>query len=263
MKLIAISFLILLCSIISVQATSVTYQPLIGNFEIVEFDDFGMVTNLKNANLTIRCVEGSGSASVKLTKEGDASISINSPTLGIPSLSAGESYTAVVRISNLQNLESQDFTITATVSNSIGSVTDNAVSSGTALKYTSQPTYLNVETLYKGQPINGLEITINYFDYSQTKETSTFHGQGTAQFDLETSADIEDVEVFFEGNAVYYPVSTDIDVEGGSEETVTFNLDKIGESNEEQGGYWEMVAVILGMFAMITILGVVYIRRKK
>jgi len=39
-------------------------------------------------------------------------------------------------------------------------------------------------------------------------------------------------------------------------------LNKINESNEDNG-YWELVLLVLGFGAMATILGLVYITRKK
>lgn len=238
----------------------VTWEPQLGNFDIIEFDNLGEITNIKSVNLTINCVEGAGSVIIKLKTDPVVPLSFT-PTFGIPSMEAGDNYTTTITVQNLGTEITQDFFLIATVENSFGTVTDNATSSGTILKKTGVPTYLYVSTKCKGEAINNLPITIEYFDYTQTKTTG-LNGAGLVKFDLETSADIT-TKVIFEGNDVYESASTTVTVLGGEEKTITFDLDKLGGSTDEGTGNWEMVAVVLGLGAMATILGVVYLLRKK
>jgi len=257
---IAIIPLILLSTWVISSVYCVTWEPQLGNFDIIEFDNLGEITNIKTVNLTICCVEGSGSVTIKLKTDPIVPLSFI-PTFGIPSMEAGDNYTKTITVQNLGTETTRDFVLIATVEDSFGTVTDNATSSGTILKKTGVPTYLYVSTKCRGDTINNLPITIEYFDYTQTKNTG-LNGAGLVKFDLETSADIT-TKVIFEGNDVYESASTTVTVLGGEEKTITFDLNKLDGSTDEGNSNWEIVVLVLGIGAMATILGVVYLLRKR
>lgn len=234
-----------------------TVQSQEANFEISEFEDLGMITRSKSVSLTIHC-KVSGQASLEFTTEPSVPLSFT-PAYQTPPIEAGETRVYVIGVLNLGTETTRDFILIATLKDRYGAFIENATSSGTILKKTGAPTYLNVVTMNEGKGVNNLPITIEYFDYTQTKSTG-LQGSGEVQFDLETSADIN-AKVIFEGNQDYESASTTVTVIGGEEKTITFNLDKMGDSTENSN--LEMVAMVLGLGAMVTILGVVYLLRKK
>jgi len=82
-------------------ADTIVWQPQVANFEITDFPDFGDIANVKSNHITIKCVDGAGSAQVKFTKSpDDAPISIT-PASGTPRLETGESYTLDFDVQNL------------------------------------------------------------------------------------------------------------------------------------------------------------------
>lgn len=240
-------------------ADTIVWQPQVANFEITSFPDFGDVVNIRSNSLTVKCVEGAGSATVSFTKDpADAPISIT-PAMGVPRLEVGESYTLDFDVQNLGTTQKIEGEIIAEVSNVLGSVTDTATAHFTLLEKTGATTIVHVVTQYDGEPISNLAVMIEYAGTSQTKTTG-IDGLGTATFNLGTSSDVT-VTASYGGNNVYRPKTKSVKVSGGSETTITLNLVTYDEPVPEEFD-WILWLVIGCVVAVISVALIVYAYRR-
>lgn len=242
-------------------ADTIVWQPQVANFQITSFPNFGDITDTKTGTITIQCVAGTGSAQVSFTKNpSDTPISVT-PTIGTPILTAGQSHTLTFTLTNLGTPSTRDFSITASVKNSLGSVTDTATATGRVLEKTGATTIVHVVTEFEGEPISNLPVMIEYAGTSQTKTTG-LDGLGTATFNLGTSSDVT-VKASFAGNGIYKPASKTVSVSGGSEKTVTLALTKDDPATDDGWGLdWSLVVLVLGV-SMIAVFGMYGLRRKR
>jgi len=240
-------------------ADTIVWQPQVANFEITSFPDFGDITDTRTASITIKCLEGTGSATITLTKDPTDTPASFTPTLGTQTLTTGQSQTLNFDILNLGTSTTKTFTINAQVKNSLGSVTDTASASGRLLQKTGATTILHVITQFEGKPISDLPVMIEYSGTSQTKTTG-LDGLGTATFNLGTSADIS-VKATFAGNAVYQPASKTTTVSGGSEKTLTLALTKHDITPPPYD--WTTILLLLAVGVALILLGMYYFRGKK
>ena len=125
------------------------------------------------------------------------------------------------------------------------------------MKKTGESTFITVVTEYNNQTIDNLPIRIEYFDYSQTGFTGS-NNNGSVRFDFETSADIRAL-VIFVGNDFYLADAKTLMVYGGHEETVTFELNKINDSLEENMDNWESNTLIFVLIIGVIFVGIVLI----
>ena len=248
-----IPFLFFLCCLVISNGLCMNVQPQVAKFEIIGFEDLNEITNTKTVNLTISCVDGSGSGSVQLTTDpSDVPLGF-APILEIPSMEVGDTSTLTIRVQNLGTPANQDFILNAVVKNDLNLFCDNALTRGTLLKRTRESTFITVVTKYNGTLMNGLPIKIKYFDYFQTGFTGSSNN-GSVRFDFETSADVR-TEVIFVGNDIYMPAVNTITVYGEHEETVTLDLNKINDSKEENRGNLEYTALIFGLIIAAIYVG--------
>jgi len=231
-------------------ADTIVWNPQVADFKITSFPDFGQVVDIKSSSITVQCVAGSGSARIDFTKSANAPISIT-PALYTPALSAGESYTYNFNIQNLGTPTDTDFSITASVSNVLGTVTDTATAYGTAMAKTGATTIVHVITEDGSKPISNLAVTIEYAGTSQTKTTG-LDGLGTATFNLGTSSTVS-VKACFAGNVLYKPVSATATVSGGTEKTIRLALVK--DIAPPTSSDWTLVilALALGGIGLATV----------
>jgi len=207
----------------------------------------------------IKCLEGTGSATITLTKDPTDAPASFTPTLGTQTLTTGQSQTLNFNILNLGTPEDQDFSIIASVKNSLGSVTDTATAHGRLLKKTGATTILHVITQFEGKPISNLPVMIEYSGTSQTKTTG-LDGLGTVTFNLGTSADTS-VKATFAGNAVYQPASKTTTVSGGSEKTLTLFLTKHDITPSPYD--WTTILLVLAVGVGLILFGMYYFRGKR
>lgn len=232
-------------------ADTIVWQPQVANFEITSFPDFGDVANIRSSSITIKCVEGAGSAQVAFTKSPhDAPVSVT-PVFGTDRLETGDSVKIPFDIQNLGTPSSMDFSITAEVKNVLGSVTDTATASGRLLEKTGATTIVHVITQYDEKPISNLAVMLEYAGTSQVKTTG-LDGLGTATFNLGTSADVS-VTASFAGNALYLPKTKTVNVQGGTETTIYLNLLMEGESEPTDLWLWIIVAIIIIVVVAVAI----------
>jgi len=232
-------------------ADTIVWQPQVGGFEITSFPDFGDIADSRFNTLTVKCIGGAGTATVRFYKEpNDLPLAIT-PTMGTPRLETGESYTLDFDVLNLGTPESRDGSITAKVSNSLGEVTDTATATLTLLKKTGASTIVHVTTEYEGEPVSDLAVTILYAGDSQTKTTG-LDGLGVATFNLGTSADVT-VTANFGGNSVYRAATETQKVSGGSESTITLKLYKVDEAVPEEFDWLFWLAMSLIVLAIVAV----------
>jgi hypothetical protein len=116
---------------------ALTYQPMVGDFRIAKIDQIGEINDTKEITITITCIEGEGSGQIRFTTDPETiPLSINPPTNGF-SLTNGESTTLNFELKNLGATENKPFTITAKITNSLGTTTDNKTATGTLLDQTT------------------------------------------------------------------------------------------------------------------------------
>lgn len=242
-------------------ADTIVWNPQVAKFTITDFPDFGDVYDIKPHSMTIQCIEGEGSGRVEFTKSVGASISII-PGFYIPRLEAGDSYIAEFNVQNLGTETTVPFSVTATLYNVIGTVTNTATAYGNLMEKTGAATVVHVITLDGDNPVSNLPVTIYYAGTSQTKTTG-LNGPGIVTFDLGTSADVS-VRAEFAGNALYKSASKIVSVNGGSEATITLELvkDFVPDPPTEDDD-WTTVALMLGLAGMATIFGMYMLRRKR
>jgi len=239
-------------------ADTIVWQPQVANFQITSFPDFGDVVDQKSNSITVKCVDGAGSAQVRFTKNpSDLPVSIT-PTVGTPRLETGESYTIDFDVLNLGTPETVEGEIIAKVSNSLGEVTDTETSFIRLLKKTGASTIVHVITEYDGEPISNLPVMVQYAGTSQTKTTG-LDGIGVATFNLGTSSDVT-VTASYAGNNVYRPKTKSVKVSGGSETTITLNLVTYDEASPEEFDW--VLWLVVGCVAVVAVAVVVYAYRR-
>ena len=240
-------------------ADTIVWQIQTAKFEIVSFPDFGDITDMRTASITVKCTEGTGSGQIEFVKNpSNAPVSFT-PIQGIPIMKAGDApYTINFDITCLGTPTKIPFSITAIAKNYLGE-TARATASGQQLVKTGATTIVHVVTEFEGDPISNLPVMIEYAGTSQTKTTG-LDGLGTATFNLGTSSDVN-VKASFAGNGIYKPASKTVSVSGGSEKTVTLALTK-DDSVTPPGWDWSLVVMVLGA-SMIAVFGLYGLRRKR
>ena len=242
-------------------ADTIVWQPQIANFEITSLSDFGEIASTKQGSITVACTAGTGSAQVRFTKTpSDTPVSVV-PTLGTPVLSAGESVTLDFELLNLGTSTDREFSITATVYNSLGSATDTETATGTLLMKTGVTTILHVVTEFEGEAVNNLPIIVEHSGTTLSGVTG-LDGDGVASFSLGTSSTVS-VTVSYVGNVVYKEISKTVTVTGGSEKTVTLSLSKnpIVPPPEPEDWDWEFMLTVFGIGSMG--IAAIYLWRRK
>jgi len=241
-------------------ADTIVWQPLVANFEITEFPDFGDIADRITTTITIKCLEGGGSGTIWLSKEPeDAPISINPLTIGTGSMKAGDIKTFDVEILNLGTEQEISGRLRAGVKNALGTETDHAYAKFKLLKKTGAETILTVKTIYQEDKsvVTGITITVEYAEQSKSGITNTA-GQGLITFSLGS----------YEGNVDITSASTDIyksqsataHVTAGQQTTVVLELYKYDEPEPEIP--WLLIIAVL-VVVIVAAVGVLFVYRKR
>lgn len=236
-------------------ADTIVWQPLVANFEITDFPDLGDIADRKTSTIKVKCLEGSGSGTIWLTKSPeDLPISINPPTIGMGNMAPGTEKTFEYEILNLGCEQDTEFSITASVTNALGTETDTATVEGTLLEKTGAETVLTVKTVYQGDgsAVTGIVITVQYAENSKSGLTNT-QGQGTITFSLGSYEG--SVKVTSASTATYKPKEVTVNVVSGQQTTVVLELYKYEDPELDWMQYlpWLLLAVAVTVVALVLV----------
>ncbi|NVM21660.1 MAG: hypothetical protein HWN68_07765 [Desulfobacterales bacterium] len=236
------------------------WEPLVAKFEITDFPDFGDIADRESTSITVKCAEGEGSGTITFTKDpSDLPASIHPPAIGTGSMTPGETKGWNVEILNLGTDEDQSFSITATITNSLGTVTDTATATGTLLKKTGEETILTVKTIYQKDEsaVTGIFITVEYAQDTKSSITNA-QGQGTISFSLGSYEG--SVKVTSGSTAVYQPQEVTVNVASGSQTSVTLELYKW---EEEEAIDWLQYLPWVLLAGVIVITSGVLVKKRR
>ena len=240
-------------------ADTIVWQPLVGKFDITSFPNLGDIADSKTSSITISCSEGEGSGTITFTTEpADLPISINPPTIGTGSMVTGDLKTFNYEILNLGIEENTDGTITATVRNSLGTVTDTATATFRLLEKTGSLTVLTVKTVDKAteRPVTGIAITVEYAEQTRSSITDA-EGQGVTTFSLGSYSGA--VKITSASTSVYRPREVTAQVLAGEQTVVVLELEKFDVIPPDMSWLiWVGVAV-----ATISIVAVVLYKKRR
>ena len=162
-------------------ADTIVWQPQVANIKITSMPDLGDIGDRKTGTITIKqesTVASSGTVSLTVSPT-TAPLSINPPSQGTGAMNPLDIKTLTYEVLNLGCTEDTSFTITATVTNSLGATTDTESVTGTLKPKGSGETVLTVYTYddETKEKVSGVQITA-VFD-SQSKSGITSDGSIT------------------------------------------------------------------------------------
>jgi len=240
-------------------ADTIVWKPLVAKFDITNFPNLGDIADEITSTITVSCVEGEGSGSITFSvNPATAPLSLDPPTIGIPSMKAGDVKQFTYKILNLGTENEVSFSVTAVAKNMIGAVCDTATASGKLLKKTGALTVLTVRTLFNNQPVSGIQVTVKYAEQTKSGITDT-GGAGSISFSLESYQGIVSVETG--ATNVYQPGFGSVIVASGTQTVLEINLQKWGQ----EGGYDYTILLYagLGIAAIAVVTTILYKKRRK
>lgn len=237
-------------------ADTIVWEPPVANIQIMDMPDLGQVFDRKTSTITVlqnSSVASSGTVSLTVSPT-TAPLSINPSAQGTGTMNPGDIKTLTYEVVNLGTENQVDFTITAVVKNSLGSVTDTATATGTLEPKGTGETTLTVYTLDKEtkEKVSGITVTATYD--SQSKSGITTDGAVSWNFgSSQPSVTIQTAETF-----TYKATSTTKTLVAGPN-SVTLEL--VRQGVEEETPPYLLWA--LAIAAVVIVSGVSYAAYKK
>jgi len=225
-------------------ADTYVWAPVLGNFKITGFNDFGDVYEEKQWTITVKQLENATvpvSGTIWFTvKPSTLEVGVNPPTIGVQ-LGYNMEQTFTFNILNLAVQDKTDFSIMATVTNSLGQVTDEKTVYGTAMPRSGTVTYLVLYlTDHKDRtPVSGIYVSVTYDSQSKIGMSQA----GSVAFDFGSTAPY--VEIVTQETKLYQSATASKQLSVGSN-SLTIELLKHGETPD---GDWLWIVIIAGVLA--------------
>jgi len=157
-------------------ADTIVWNPQVGNFKVTDFHEIGDIPDRKFGYIKIKQlsdVDSSGSVIFSVSPS-NLPVDVNPPTIGTGTMTLGEEKILTFEMTNLGTETELTGTLTATINNSIGSVTDQRSVGFTLLVKGAGNTVLTVYTLDKNTRayVSGISLIVNWEGGSTTGITS-------------------------------------------------------------------------------------------
>ncbi|MDH5690383.1 MAG: hypothetical protein OEY81_03005 [Candidatus Bathyarchaeota archaeon] len=237
-------------------ADTFVWAPMVGNFKITDFNDFGDVYEQKFWSITVQQLEDLSvpvSGTIWFSVEPSLQVAVNPPTLGVQ-LGYLEQQTLDFSILNLGVQEDTAFSITATVKNSVGDTTDTKTIYGTAKKRSTTTTFLVVylRDHTDKSPVSNIAVTVTYDSQSMTAVSTA----GAVSFDFGSSVPFVTVTT---QETLIYKGATDTKQLSPGSNSITIELYKHGDE-PDGGSLWPYI--ILGVVAAC-VVGFAAVQKRK